>query len=68
MKTETKKTPVKKTPVKKTTGKTYFKDGIEYNEFGICLSCNDGSLECFHTNLEETSGSIVCKNCGITIS
>jgi len=61
MKTETKKTTVKKAPVKKT------EDPV-YNQYGVCIACQGGSSECFHTNLVDNGGIITCKNCGITIS
>lgn len=46
---------------------SYVENGIAYNQFGVCLDCNGGNLECPHNNMVEQSGKTSCAICGIAI-
>lgn len=46
---------------------TYTEDGVVYNQFGVCLDCNGGDLECHHQNLIDVKGQTICANCGIVV-
>lgn len=46
---------------------SYTENGVVYNQYGICLDCNGGSLECKHQNLVEEKGKTVCANCGVIV-
>lgn len=35
-----------------------------YNEFGTCIACQDGKVECLHNNLVQNGQDINCLTCG----
>lgn len=35
----------------------------KYNEFGVCIDCNGGRLDCLCNNFTEVNGQLVCTVC-----
>lgn len=68
--TKTKKVVVKKTPV---VTKTIVEElapvnkGATFNEYGTCIECQGGRVECLHNNLVESLGRISCITCGFIV-
>jgi hypothetical protein len=46
----------------KTTDKEVSQEKL--NEFGVCIDCNGGRLDCLCNNLTEIEGKLVCTVCG----